>query len=223
MDPELVQPVEHVNVEGEGKESGGEDNHHYEIDGEHVYAEYRRHASQVENLYPEENDFLPDFMNEVGGTHVPTQGLGVTQIPGEYIEGAQVTGQGGGTIRDAHTQNMTNQPIKGNRKRKRSGGAAKLGGQIETLISQSNKALEIMQSGGFISKQVDGSSNIATAMTVINRMVTKGVLEKGGELWCFATCLIENETRREIFLNMGDDDDSRKSWITYLHSKKNEC
>lgn len=159
-------------------------------------------------------------MNEVGGTHVPTQGLGGTQVPSEYTEGAQVTGQGGGTIRDAHTQNMTNKPIKGNRKRKRSGGATKLGGQIETLISQSNLALEIMQSGGFKSKQVNGSSTIATAMTVINRMVTKGLLEKGSELWCFATCLIENETRREIFLNMGDDDDSRKSWITYLHSQK---
>ncbi|XP_058767542.1 L10-interacting MYB domain-containing protein-like [Vicia villosa] len=98
-------------------------------------------------------------------------------------------------------------------------GAAKLGCQIETLISQSHKALEIMQFDDDTSKQVNGSSTIATAMSIINRMVMEGVLEKGSELWCFAACLVENETRREIFLNM-EDDESRKIWLTYMHSKE---
>jgi hypothetical protein len=77
----------------------------------------------------------------------------------------------------------------------------------------------MMHSDGNASKQVSGSSTIATAMTVINMMVTKGVLKKGSELWCFAACLIENESRREIFLNM-EDDESRKLWLEYMHSKE---
>ncbi|KAK2383299.1 hypothetical protein P8452_38479 [Trifolium repens] len=217
VDPNSVQPVEHVNVEEKDNESGGEDNHHNESDGEHVYAEYQKHASQVENLFQEENSFWPDFMNEVAGTQVPNQGLGGTQVPSQGLEGTQVTGQGGGTKRAA--ENINNKLYKGNRKRKQTGGAAKLGGQIETLISQSHKALEIMQSDGNACKQVNGSFTIATAMTVIKNMVTKGVLEKGSELWCFAACLIENESRREIFLNM-EDDEARKLWLAYMHSKE---
>ncbi|CAK8563945.1 unnamed protein product [Lathyrus sativus] len=114
---------------------------------------------------------------------------------------------------------MTNRHIKGNRKRKQIGGTVKLGGKIETLMSQSHKALKIMQSDGNASKEVNSSSTIATTMIVINRMVTDGVLKKGSELWCFGACLIENELKRKIFLNMADDE-SRNLWLTYIHSKE---
>ncbi|CAK8530636.1 unnamed protein product [Lathyrus sativus] len=125
-------------------------------------------------------------MNEVGDTQFPNQGLGGTQVPGEGLEGKKVTGQDGGTKRVV--ENMTNKPIKGNHKRKPIGGAVKLAGQIETLISESHKALEIMQFDGNATKEVNGSYTISTTMTVINHMIIDGVLEKSSGLWCFGGC-----------------------------------
>lgn len=148
-------------------------------------------------------------MHELGSIQVPSQGLG----------GTQVTSQGYTTSKTTQPQKMTNQPIKGKRKRRQSEEEAKLIGQIETLVSYSNRALEILQSYGSVSKHGNASSTIAAAMTVINRMPTECDLEKGTELWCFTVCLIENEVRREIFLNLKDDD-SRKTWLMYMHARE---
>lgn len=145
--------------------------------------------------------------NMESGTQV-SQGLGGVQVPS----------QGDRTSRTAQTQKVTNKPIKGKRKRRQSKEEAKLMSQIEALVSISNRALEILLSDGSVSKHGSAGSTIAEAMTVINRMVTKCYLEEGSELWCFAACLIENDIRREIFLNM--EDDSRKAWLMYMHAKE---
>lgn len=215
-DPDFVQPSEHVNVEEEDKESGGEENHRYASDGEYVYAEYNRYSSRVEDLVHEEDSFWPNFINEVGGNQ-RNQGPAVVELSSQSLEGAQVADQGDGPKRT--TQTGTNKLTKGKRKRRQSGGATKLSGQIDTMISQSTKVFEWMQAGDNVSKRDSSSSTIAAAMTVINRMVNAGLLEKGSDLWCFAASLIENEARREIFLNM-EDDDSRKIWLTYMHTKE---
>lgn len=66
MNSDFVEPVEHFNCGEEDKENDG---------GEHVYAKYRWHASQLENLFHEENSFWPDCLNEVGGAQVPNLGV----------------------------------------------------------------------------------------------------------------------------------------------------
>ncbi|KAJ1417878.1 Myb/SANT-like DNA-binding domain protein [Sesbania bispinosa] len=114
---------------------------------------------------------------------------------------------------------MSNNPAKVKHKMRQSGGAAKLRCQIDTLVSNSSKALEIMHSEGSVSKDNGASSTVAAAMTVINRMVNDFVLEDGSELWGFALSFIENEVRRQIFLNL-ETDAARKSWLMYMHAKE---
>ena len=62
-------------------------------------------------------------------------------------------------------------------------------------------------------------STIVMSMQIINRMVDNQILEKGSDFWCYATHVLEDAVKREIFLNM-DDDDSRLKWLQYLHRMK---
>ncbi|KAJ8425189.1 hypothetical protein Cgig2_029415 [Carnegiea gigantea] len=43
-------------------------------------------------------------------------------------------------------------------------------------------------------------------------MLDNNILEKGSDFWCYATHVLEDAVKREIFLNM-DDDDSRLKWL----------
>lgn len=76
----------------------------------------------MENLFNEEHSFWPDFMHEIGGTQVPSQGLGGTEVPSQGIGGTQVPNPDDGINKTAQTQKMTNKPINGKRKRRKSGG-----------------------------------------------------------------------------------------------------
>ena len=79
----------------------------------------------------------------------------------------------------------------------------------------------IMSQGGQnkMNKQASSMSTIAMSMQIINRMVDNQILEKGSDFWCYATHVLEDAVKREIFLNM-DDDDSRLKWLPYLHRMK---
>ena len=59
---------------------------------------------------------------------------------------------------------------------------------------------------------------VAMAMQIINRMVENQILEKGSDFWCYAIHVLEDAVKREIFLNM-DDDDSRLKWLQYLQDE----
>ena len=56
-------------------------------------------------------------------------------------------------------------------------------------------------------------------MQIINHMVDNNILEKDSDFWCYATYVLKDAVKREIFLNM-DDDDSRLKWLQYLHRMK---
>ena len=70
-----------------------------------------------------------------------------------------------------------------------------------------------------MNKQASSMSTIAMAMQIINRMVDNNILEKGSDFWCYAAHVLEDAAKREIFLNM-DDDDSRLKWLQYFHMMK---
>ena len=70
-----------------------------------------------------------------------------------------------------------------------------------------------------MNKQASSMSTIAMAMQIINRMVDNNILEKGSDFWCYATHVLEDAVKREIFLNM-DDDDIRLKWLQYFHRMK---
>ena len=65
------------------------------------------------------------------------------------------------------------------------------------------------------------TSNIVASMNVINHMVVNGVLLKGSDLWCYSHHLLENTIRREMFLNM-EDDECRMAWLKYMHKMKDK-
>ena len=56
-------------------------------------------------------------------------------------------------------------------------------------------------------------------MQIINRMVENQILEKCIDFWCYAMHVREDAMKREIFLNI-DDDDSRLKWLQHLHNMK---
>jgi len=68
-------------------------------------------------------------------------------------------------------------------------------------------------------KEPSSMSTVAMAMQIINRMVENQILEKCSNFWCYAIHVLEDAVKREIFLNM-DDDDSRLKWLQYLHRMK---
>jgi len=70
-----------------------------------------------------------------------------------------------------------------------------------------------------MNKEPSSTSTVAMAMQIINRMVKNPILEKDSDFWCYATHVLEDALKREIFLNM-DDDDSRLKWLQYLHRMK---
>ncbi|KAJ1440764.1 Myb/SANT-like domain [Sesbania bispinosa] len=198
--PSMVPDSVNIDVEEGDKESGEEDND--ESDGDHIYSEYNQYASRVDHLLSEERLFWPNLMREFGNTQIPSQGINGSQVPNQGLGGSQVPGQGlgGGQVP--------------------SQGGAKLSTQIDALVSSSKTALDIMRSDDSVSKNANAKSSIVATIEVINRMVTGCDLKKGSELWCFAYGVIENEVRREIFLNM-EDDVSRKAWLIYMHAKEN--
>ena len=98
-------------------------------------------------------------------------------------------------------------------------GSAMLSCSLDTLVSNSNEALQLLKSESSVSSQPSASYGISGAMSIINRMVNDGALQKGSGLWCFAFGLIADEAKREIFMQM-EDDDCRKTQLMYLHATK---
>ncbi|XP_019158198.1 PREDICTED: uncharacterized protein LOC109154913, partial [Ipomoea nil] len=129
------------------------------------------------------------------------------------VSGSQVPRQSQG---NNPTQNIGVKPTQMKRKRRQSGGAAKLSNQLESLISNSNRALDILQSDSTMNTQSSTSFSLAAAISVVNRMVSDGIMEKGGDLWCFSLTLLKDDLNREIFFNI-EDDSSRKAWLKYMH------
>ena len=62
-------------------------------------------------------------------------------------------------------------------------------------------------------------SNVVTTMNAINRLVAYLGLLKGNGLWCYSFYFIKDVMRREMFLNM-EDDDYRMAWLKYMHAMK---
>lgn len=230
MDPNCVRPAKHVNlnVEEDDNESGGEDMNHYES-GEDVYAEYNRYDPRINDLFNNDGSFWPDFIEGTSGTQVPTQGVRATQVSTQADEATQVPTRGvgvtqvpnqvNGNKKTTSTPKVAKTIVKEKRKGRQSGGAAKLSSQIDALVSSFSIAVEILNSDDSSGKHGSANSTVASAFTVINRMVAESNLEKGSALWCFAPTLIENEVRRDIFMNI-DDDDGRKDWLMYLQAKQ---
>ncbi|KAJ8437650.1 hypothetical protein Cgig2_028588 [Carnegiea gigantea] len=103
------------------------------------------------------------------------------------------------------------------RNRRQSGGSAMLSAQIKHMVA----SYRIMSQAGpnRMNKQASSMSTIAMAIQIINRMVDNQILEKGSDFWCYANHVLEDAVKREIFLNI-DDDDSRLKWLQYLHRMK---
>ncbi|GKG24739.1 hypothetical protein Tco_0395367 [Tanacetum coccineum] len=106
---------------------------------------------------------------------------------------------------------------------KRKGRESKGSALLNHLIAQQNatqlRALKILESDASCVNQV-GIANISEVMSVINSMVNEGLMTKGDKLWCFAMTLFEDVVKRELFLNMPDND-GRKAWLKYKHDGGN--
>nr|GMD67132.1 Myb/SANT-like DNA-binding domain protein [Ipomoea batatas] len=203
MDPQLVQPVD---IEEENMESE-EENRTRQGFEDMLYSQDNQHSSQLHDLEVDESSFWNNFMSEVNNCSGNQDASG-TQVPRQS--------QGNNVRKFAETQNIGLKPTQMKRKEKQSGGAVKLSNQLDSLISNSNRALDILISDSTVNTQSSTSVSVAAAISVVNCMVTDGIMEKGGDLWCFSLSLIKDDLNREIFFNI-EDDFSRKTWLKYMH------
>nr|GMD88212.1 Myb/SANT-like DNA-binding domain protein [Ipomoea batatas] len=203
MDPQLVQPVdiEEENIESE------EENRTRQGFEDLLYSQDNQHSSQLHDLEVDESSFWNNFMSEVNHC-VGNQDVSGTQVPRQS--------QSNNVRKCAETQNIGLKPIQMKRKRRQSGGAAQLSSHLDSLISNSNRALDVLIGDNTVNTQSTTTLSLAIAISVINRMVTDGIMEKGGDLWCFSRSLLKDDLNREIFFNI-DDDFSRKTWLKYMH------
>lgn len=158
-------------------------------------------GDHVENLEENKDTFFSDFIDVVNKEKVP------------------ITMKSGGPKQSQKSAKMTTKPIQMKRKSRESKGSA----LFKDLIIQQNatqqRALKILESDASCVNQV-GNASVSEAMSVINSMVNKGLMTKGDTLWCFAMTLFEDVVKRELFLNMPDDD-GRMAWLKYKHDGSN--
>nr|GLL46437.1 uncharacterized protein LOC109154913 [Ipomoea trifida] len=161
MDPQLVQPVdiEEENIESE------EENRTRQGFEDLLYSQDNQHSSQLHDLEVDESSFWNNFMSEVNHC-VGNQDVSGTQVPRQS--------QSNNVRKCAETQNIGLKPTQMKRKRRQSGGAAQLSSQLDSLISNSNRALDVLIGDNTVNTQSTTTVSLAAAISVINRMVTDG-------------------------------------------------
>nr|GMC64304.1 Myb/SANT-like DNA-binding domain protein [Ipomoea batatas] len=159
MDPQLVQPVD---IEEENRESE-EENRTRQGFEDMLYSQDNQHSSQLHDLEVDESSFWNNFMSEVNNCSGNQDASG-TQVPRQS--------QGNNVRKFAETQNIGLKPTQMKRKGRQSGGAAILSNQLDSLISNSNRALDILISDITVNTQSSTSVSVAAAISVVNRMLT---------------------------------------------------
>lgn len=157
--------------------------------GDDVVA-YSKYPSRLENLENEDTTFFSTFMNEVK--------------------------QCGGSKQSLKGTKLSTKPIKMKSKGRESSRTT----MFKELVTQQNdtqqRILKILEYDVSSVNQVS-NFNVSAAISVVNRMVDKGLMTKGNDLWCFAMSLFEDGVKRELFLNMPDDD-GRLVWLKYKYN-----
>ncbi|XP_031108447.1 uncharacterized protein LOC116012916, partial [Ipomoea triloba] len=205
MDPQLVQPVdiEEENIESE------EENRTRQGFEDLLYSQDNQHSSQLHDLEVDESSFWNNFIGEVNHC-VGNQDVSGTQVPRQN--------QSNNVRKCAETQNIGLKPTQMKRKRRQSGGAAQLSSQLDSLISNSNRALDVLIGDSTVNTQSTTTVSLASAISVINRMVTDGIMEKGGDLKAWLKYNIDDDFSRKAWLKyMHDTSFSRKAWLKYMH------
>ena len=225
IDPSRVNVVQRgLNIEGGGEsdeeeERSIEDNDEEQNIGDYLYSQY----SRLENLERSENSFWSDFVHEVndgghGSNQAFNQSYGGIQGPNQGKRSSiQASTQPQKSVTRTTTKSLNPIPMK--RSRRQSTGSAKLSSQIDELVTCCKTALDSEVSTPSSVNTQSSDSNVVAAMNIINRLVVDCGLIKGSDLWCYTFYLLEDAIRREMFLNM-EDDDCRMAWLKYMHAMK---
>ncbi|XP_056691632.1 uncharacterized protein [Spinacia oleracea] len=202
--------------------------------GENVYVPSMDH---IEDLTVDNEKIEEENVGEHGGeTYFPSNQFTAALLNEErffesFVEQASNStfgGSQGRATREASNNDMhaskkiqKQMPTKQNsvqmkRTRRQSGGSA----MLSKGISEMTECIKQMSQGSTPNASAPSSmSTISAAMQIISRMVDNHCLEKHSELWFYATTVIEDPTKREVFFSM-EGDESRAKWLEYLHEKK---
>ena len=246
IDPSRVNVVQRgLTTEGE-EESGEEEDRNIEEDngedeniGDYIYSQYYR----LENLERRENSFWHDFVHEVnndghGSNQALNQAFSNIPVPNEGYDGIEVPIHSHGGIEGSkrgrrnstqaskqppknvtRTTTKSLNPIPMKRSRRQSTGSAKLSSQIDDLVTCCKTALDSEVSTPSSVNTQSFDSNVVAVSNVMKRLVANSGLLKGSDLYCHSFYLLEDVVRREMFLNM-EDDDCRMAWLKYMHAMK---
>uniref|UniRef100_A0A803M9X6 DUF8040 domain-containing protein n=1 Tax=Chenopodium quinoa TaxID=63459 RepID=A0A803M9X6_CHEQI len=192
-----IDPIEDLTIQNENLEEENIDN-----DGGDNYFPSDQYAQDLLN---DEGNFFQHFIEQArNDANLGSSGSRSSQVTSEAVNN------------DTRPSNKIQKhlPLKSNsgqvkRTRRQSAGSAMIS---KGIIEMTECVKRISQSS------TSNVSTISTAMNTICRMVENEYLEKHSEFWCFATTVIGDATKREIFLSM-EDDDSRAKWLAYLYIK----
>ncbi|XP_048495545.1 uncharacterized protein LOC125495053 [Beta vulgaris subsp. vulgaris] len=198
MDPIEDLTVEPENSEGEDIESLGADT-------------YLGNSQFTDALLNEDN-FFQNFVEQAKGDST-LGNLGSNSQTN--VEGKTNGIRGSKKDKKQPTTSPNNVQMK--RSRRQSAGSSMLAKEI----SEMTQCVKLMsQSSSTTNSSMNPSMfTISTAMNIINRMIDDHILEKLSDLWFYATNLIENATKREVFLSM-EDDETRLIWLQRLYDNK---
>ncbi|KAK9056088.1 hypothetical protein SSX86_027176 [Deinandra increscens subsp. villosa] len=103
------------------------------------------------------------------------------------------------------------------RKRRESAGSAFMREHLNKVHDLHSDMLSMIGHNANTKKD-DIGITIPQVMDIMNRMVEKGDVRVGEEVWCHALVMFRDPSNREIFFNIPNDD-GRLSWLKFAHSK----
>ncbi|KAL2933663.1 L10-interacting MYB domain-containing protein, partial [Bienertia sinuspersici] len=172
------------------------------IEEEGIGEEMGYQSNQFQEALLDEENFVDNFV-EQAKNYGQSNMAGSSRVTTEYANKHASKVQ-----RQTMTKDVSGQ-IK--RTKRQSAGSAMMG----KSISEMAECIKSMSQSS--------STNVSTisrALQIISHMVDNFLLEKQGEMWCFANTVIEDATKREIFIKM-DDDENRLAWLQFLFDKIN--
>jgi len=154
--------------------------------------------------------FIEDISTSAQDNHV--QGVSGQQPMNEGRKGSTRKNKGKEKVA------LNNNSVQMKRRGRQSGGSAMMSSQLEEMVSLCRHVSQSVPSSGSTQQSM---TNIATSMEIIRTMVENGNLVQGSELWGYAIHLLEDSVRRELFINLGDDN-GRLQWLEYMYNSRDK-
>ncbi|GJZ52005.1 Myb/SANT-like domain-containing protein [Tanacetum coccineum] len=157
----------HVNAEDEDTGAGDDLNEDFQ---------YPQDYTPVVNLEDQDDTFLTNFLNGVGGENVSEMN------------------QTGGSKQPKKINKTSTKPVKMKRTMRESAGTSMFREFMSEQNATQKRALELLLDSD--TKDQVGKTNIESVISVMNRMVGEKLIAEYDDLWCFGMTVLDDPVKR---------------------------